>query len=144
MKIIFIGTCGVQHPLIAAHLYLKSLKTDDYRSLLGFADHALEESGRPLFIGIDAQGNHIYTLGVGPDLDMVKKSLEDLRLILGVASSDLRVVPIRIKAQLLLLFLHKLSADRLLSSLILPIIIAILRKQVPAIQEQLSAAFSMT
>lgn len=144
MHILFIGTNGVYHPLIAAHLHLQSLNTDDYRSLQCFADHELEKNGRPLFIGFDSENNRIYTLGVGPDVDMVKKSIEDLRLILGAAASDLRVVPIQIKAQLLLLLLHKLSADRFLRFLILPAIIFILRKQVPAIQEKLSAAFITT
>lgn len=142
MNIIFIGTCGVYHPLIAAHLHLHSLNTDDYRSLQCFADHDLEQSGRPLFIGVDPKDNYIYALGVGPDLEMVKKSIEDLRTILGASANDLQVVPIRIKAQLLLIILHKLSADRLLRFFMMPAMIALLRRQVPAIQEQLDAAFS--
>lgn len=140
MNILFIGTCGVYHPLIAAHLHLNTLNTEDYRKLKYFADQKIEASGKPLYLGTDYQANNVYTLGVGPDVDMVKKSLEDLRFILGASADELQIVPIVIKSQLLLLILHKISAVKMLEYLLLPCIAYLLEKQLPIIKQQLNLA----
>ncbi len=140
MNIIFIGTCGVYHPLIAANMHLNRLKTEDYRKLTFFANHEMEKSGKPLSLGTDSLENRIYTLGVGPDVDMVKKSIQDLRHILGASEDELQVIPIIIKPQLLLLILHKLSAPRLLRYFLLPWITYLIKKQLPAIKQQLNMA----
>ena len=141
MNIIFIGTCGVYHPLIAANIHLNGLNTEDYRKLTFFANHEREESGKPLLVGTDSLANNIYALGVGPDVDMVRKSIEDLRLILGASEDELQAIPIIIKSQLLLLILHKLSAIGLLRSLLLPWITLLIKKQLPVIKQQLNLAF---
>lgn len=140
MNIIFIGTCGVYHPLIAANMYLNGLNTEDYRKLTFFANYEREESGQPLLVGTDSLANNIYVLGVGPDVDMVRKSIEDLRFILGTSEADLQAIPIIVKSQLLLLILHKLSAIGLLRSLLLPWIIFLIKRQLPVIKQQLNLA----
>lgn len=139
MNILFIGTCGVYHPLIAGHMHLNKLSNDDYHNLQFFADHKNEASGQPLYLGTDLQDNKVYTLGVGPDVNMVKKSIEDLRLILGVSADELQIVPIIIKSQLLLLILHKISAVKPLKYLLLPWINFILVKQIAHIKKQLDS-----
>lgn len=137
MNILFIGTCGIYHPLIAANMHLNKLDTEDFRKLQFFADYKKEQSGIPLAIGTDSMSNQIYALGVGPDLEMVKKSIEDLRLILGASAQELRVVPVVIKEQLLVLILHKCSAFKPLRYVLLPWITHLIKKQLPAIQAQL-------
>lgn len=141
MNIIFIGTCGVYHPLIAANLYMNKLNSEDYRQLKYFAEHEIERIGKPLALGVDSLKNNVFVLGVGPDVNMVKKSIEDLRFILGSAEDELQVIPIIIKNQLLILLLHKISASRLLRYLLLPWITLLIKKQLPVIKQQLNLAF---
>lgn len=140
MNIIFIGTCGVYHPLIAANMHLNRRYTEDYRKHKFFANHKIEANGKPFYLGTDSQANNVYALGVGPDVYMVKKSIEDLRLILGASADDLQVIPIIIKSQLLLLILHKISSIKLLKYFLLPWINYLLRKQLPFIEQQLKHA----
>ncbi len=88
MKIIFLGHTSVHAALIAANIYLGKLSDDRLLMIEGLADISKDVS-QPLYIGTDIKGTEVYTLGGGKDLWMVKKSIEDLRDILGFMPDDL-------------------------------------------------------
>ena len=89
MKIIFLGHTSVHAALIAANIYLGQLQDDGLCMTEGLADVSYDLSGRPLYIGTDEAGTEVYTLGGGKDLWMVKRSINDLRDILGFKPEEL-------------------------------------------------------
>lgn len=107
MNIIFLSNTGTHHALIAANIFLGRLNKPDFRYVDGFCDTFQDQSGFPIYIGEDGDGNRVYTLGVGKDVLMGKKSLEDLRYLLGFTEKDLVVEPVFIKGQnIIMLFSH--------------------------------------
>ena len=62
MKIIFLGTTGVHHTLLAANLYLTDEICDPAR-MQDFADQRKDHDGKPIYVGRDEKGNEVYTLG---------------------------------------------------------------------------------
>jgi hypothetical protein len=135
MKIVFLGTTGVQHSLIAAHIYLGQLKEQDFRSLEYYCDLSQEPSGFPIFIGDDARGNSVYSLGVGKDLQMGQKTIENLLIILGFSSQDLALRPISIKAEVFLACLGKIPRYLGGTKITLFFSNIILRQELAAIKE---------
>ncbi|MDD2619248.1 MAG: DUF3189 family protein [Syntrophomonadaceae bacterium] len=109
MKIIFLGTTGVHHSLIAAYVYLQRLPDRDFKMIPGFSDIKKDDSGFPLFIDEDSLGNQVYTLGAGREVLMAQKTIGDLVNVLGFSNEDLVVKPVRIKGEQLLLMLEKIS-----------------------------------
>mgnify|MGYP003732792899 FL=1 len=109
MNILFLGTSGVHHALIAANIYLKK-PVADFNSISDFADLALESSGFPIYVGEDKQGNQVYSLGVG-DVEMAQKSIEDLRNVLGRSANDLVVKSVSIKGEKLMALLNHIPAS---------------------------------
>jgi hypothetical protein len=109
MNILFLGTSGVHHALIAANIYLEK-PVKDFNSIPNFANIALESSGFPIFVGEDNQGNQVYTLGAG-DVEMAKKSIEDLRNVFGRPANDLVVKPVSVKGEKLLTLLNHIPAS---------------------------------
>lgn len=109
MNILFLGTSGVHHALIAANIYLEK-PVKDFNSIPNFANIALESSGFPIFVGEDNQGNQVYSLGAG-DVEMAKKSIEDLRNVLGRPANDLVVKPVSVKGEKLLALLNHIPAS---------------------------------
>lgn len=134
MNILFLGTTGVHHTLVAAHEYLGTLQNNDCRSIQYFADNEREESGYPNFIGFDSIGNKVYTLGGGSDIPMVKKAIEQLVDILGYSEKELLVKPISINNDKLILVLHKLAQIPFLKSLSLYLINYLLQQEIPSIR----------
>lgn len=110
MTIIFLGTSGVHHALIAANIYLKKPVTD-FNSIPDFANVALESSGFPIYVGQDKEGNQVYSLGAGSDVEMAKKSIEDLRDVLGCSADDLAVKPVSVKGEKMLALLNLIPAS---------------------------------
>lgn len=110
MNILFLGTSGVHHALIAANIYLKKSVTD-FNSIPDFANVALESSGFPIYVGEDKQDNQVYSLGAGSDVDMAKKTIEDLRNVLGCSANDLVVKPVSVKGEKLLALLNHIPAS---------------------------------
>ena len=90
MKIIFLGQTSVHSALIAANIYLGRIQDNKLLMIEGLGDISKDVS-KPLYIGTDAVGTQVYTLGGGKDLWMVKKSIEDLRDILGFKPDDLLI-----------------------------------------------------
>lgn len=108
MNIIFLGTTGVHHSLVAANIYLERLHKEQYRDIPNFANLDLEFNGFPLYIGEDKMGNRIYSLGGGKDWRMAKKSIDDLTALLGYSHEDLTVRPVSIWGDRLLAVLCKI------------------------------------
>ena len=108
MKIIFLGTTGVHHSLIAAYIYLDELKQKEFAMVKDFSDGYKDTSGFPIFIDRDNHGNQVYSLGAGGNVQMVKKTIEDLVSVLGFNAGDLVVKPIRIKGENLLLWMGRI------------------------------------
>ncbi|MGR6836498.1 DUF3189 family protein [Syntrophomonas erecta] len=95
MKIIFIANTGVHHALVAAYIYMNRIDHQDrLNTIEGYGDMSLDASGFPIYIGTDDQGNQIYTLGVGKDVAMGQRTLEDLRALLGCSEEDLLIKPV--------------------------------------------------
>ncbi|HQA07715.1 MAG TPA: DUF3189 family protein [Syntrophomonadaceae bacterium] len=102
MNIMFISNTGTHHALIAANIFLGRLQKPDFRYTEGFCDSAHDKSGFPIYIGEDSKGRKVYTLGVGKDVFMAKKTLEDLRNILGFTEKELVIEPVSISGQSLI------------------------------------------
>ncbi|HWQ74342.1 MAG TPA: DUF3189 family protein [Syntrophomonas sp.] len=110
MNLIFLGSTGVHQALLAASMHLdpqlKQLRPD-CRDLPHFNDYWQEAGGRPLYVGTDQAGRRIHTLGVGPDVTMARKTIEHLRIILDTSAEELQLIPIVIRSQRLIDWLHK-------------------------------------
>jgi len=137
MDIVFLGTTGVHHTLIAANLYLNNIRDGKYFKVDHYADPEMEKKGLPIFIGADDQGNRIYSVGGGKDLIMAKKSIEDLIVLLGFSSRDLLVEPISIWGDKVLPILCSIPLalggrlwSRLVSAILLKSQLAIIRQKV--------------
>jgi len=108
MKIIFLGTSGVHHPLIAAHIFLGRLHKPDFRFVRGFCDTYHDESGYPIFIGQDQDGNQVYTLGMGPETEVGYRSIKNLAELVGYPEGELKLQTISIPGERLLYYAAKL------------------------------------
>ncbi|HOQ09879.1 MAG TPA: DUF3189 family protein [Syntrophomonadaceae bacterium] len=104
MNIMFISNTGVHHALIAANIFLGRLHNPNFRYIKGFCDVAHDKSGFPIYIGEDNQSRKVYTLGVGKDVLMAKKTLEDLRDILGFTERELVIEPVSVPGESLIKF----------------------------------------
>jgi hypothetical protein len=136
MNILFIGTTGIHHTLIAAHLYLGKPEPSHYKNIRFWGDRSREALGYPLLIDYDEQRNGIYSLGVGRDVLMVTKSIEQLVEIFNCTEGDLIVKPILIKRERILLFLHRIGRIKIVNYLLLPVIAYLLKKEFTAISQQ--------
>lgn len=105
MKVIFIGTTGVHHALVAANLLAGKGEWERYSALEGFDDCSLEKSGQPLLVHDDGKGNQIFALGVGKDLQLAHRAITQFIDLCGFKSSDLWIEPINIKGDKLFLWL---------------------------------------
>jgi hypothetical protein len=93
MNILFIGTTGIHHVLLAAHQYL-GIDGMDFSGFKYWGDHQREGSGRPLFLDRDNRGNKVFAVGVGPSIAMAEKSISQLLQILKVPEQEIIVKPI--------------------------------------------------
>lgn len=105
MKVIFIGTTGVHHALVAAHLLAGEMTGKRYSALKGFDDCRLEKNGQPLLVHDDGRGNQIFALGVGKDLQLAHRAITQFIDVCGFKSSDLWIEPVTIKGDKLFLWL---------------------------------------
>lgn len=108
MKILFIGTSGVHHPLIAANVFLGRLHKPDFRFVRGFCDTYHDESGYPIFIAQDQAGNEIYTLGVGPEVDIGCKSIEALAELVDYPDNQLSIKRVSMRGERLVYYAGKI------------------------------------
>jgi len=136
MNIIFLGTTGIHHTLIAAHLYLGKLEQESYTNLKFWDDRKREEIGYPIFIDYDKKRNKVYSLGGAWEILMTQKSIEQLVKIMDFSEQDLVVKPIFIKRERILLFLHKIGRFKIVNHLVLPVISYLIKKEFAAIKQQ--------
>lgn len=126
MKVLLIGNTGVHHVFFVAHMFLGTIDKEDIFNLSSFGDLSIDKTGYPIYIGVDDNGNEIYTLGVGNDKDLVKKSLDDLLEIFSLDKRELLVLPIPIKGEWFLKIAYIIPSSRslnLISNLIAKILI---------------------
>lgn len=109
-KIYFIGTSGVHHPLVAAYVYLNRIEFEDVRFLPKFCDGYYDQLRQPLLIARDKQGDEVYALGVGNDVEIGAKAIYNLISILGCKNNKIIVKPITVKGEKWFPFLNKLPA----------------------------------
>lgn len=127
MKIILTGTTAVHHPLVAANLYTGAIKQADLQYIDGYCDMYLDKSGYPIYVGDDQEGNQIYTLGLGRQMDVGWRSIHGFREVMGIPSQELQFVAVHIPGELAIWFAGKLAAlpvvgyslNRLLSDFII-------------------------
>lgn len=111
MKVLFIAPTAVHQALIAGNIFLDWLPDDNLSNIDNFGDMRADATGMPLFIGKDENDTEVYTLGVGSEIDMLKKTIEDLRYIMDYTEDDLVVYPIEIKGEPFLSLWAKLLAQ---------------------------------
>jgi len=127
----------VHHALVAANLYLGKLADRNLKMIKGFGDLKKDKSGFPIFIDEEENGDKIYILGVGKDVLMGKKSIEDLVQILGYSPRDLMVKPVCLKNDQIILFLSKipdLLGGKICNNYIIPYIV---EKELSSIQKEI-------
>ncbi len=100
MIILLVGTTGVHHTLVAAHLYLQNTSVKEFNQLDGYCDLSLDSSGFPINIGCDRYGNHVYTLGLGRLVSIGSRAINGFSQIMGIDSSQLLLKEIRIPGEL--------------------------------------------
>lgn len=134
MKVLFIGSTGIHHALMAAHIFLEKNADSHLVWPPHFADLQIEKKGHPLLVGTKNDGSQVYVLGVGREVKMAKKSLTDLRNIWGFNQSNLAIIPIRIKGEGLISLLAKLPNS--LSRVHKLVVKVIIKGQIGEIAEQ--------
>jgi hypothetical protein len=137
MNILFLGTTGVHHTLIAAYIYLGKTISAYHRDIKFWNDRSKEDEGYPIYIDQDEQHNLVFSLGAGKDVQMAAGSISELVGILNYTERDLVVKPIYIKNEKLLLFLYQISRFKLVSHLAEPVIEFLLNKEFAAINQQI-------
>lgn len=147
MKIIFLGTTAVHAALVAAYIYMEKLDKRDLNNINGVGDVYLEAKNKVLFIGTDQNGNDVYTFGAGRELLMVKKTIEDLRNLLGYKKDDLKVVIITTPGDRILAWLLKIplilggqNIARQLSVLVLSKYFDLLNNTIAQLKSSISAS----
>jgi hypothetical protein len=105
VKILFIGTTGVHHALVAANIFLGRLSQPDFSKIEGYADNYNDMSGYPILVNDDGKDNQVYTMGVGRELKVAHRAIGQFIELLGCSSKDLIVHPISVKGETLLLLL---------------------------------------
>lgn len=137
MNILFLGSTGVHQALLAACLHLDPRLDRDYKTLPYFNDYQLESGGHPLYIGSDQRNRRVHCLGVGSDVQMVNKTLRQLRIILDSSPEEMEIIPIVIKSQRLIAWLHQLAQIGWLKPLSSNLIACILQLEYENIRQQI-------
>lgn len=138
MKIMFIGTTGVHHALIAANIFLNRINEPRFKLVRGYADNQLDLDGHPILVDDDGQGNQIYTLGVGKNLDVGKKVFEHFVQLLGESQESLTIKPVPIKGEKIFLLLQKIP-EALGGKIINPFVSnIIIKRQFPQLVEDVN------
>lgn len=136
MNIVFVGTTGIHHVLLATHYYLYNRLPENWEDIKYFGNVKVEQEGLPIYIDNDNKQNRIFALGVGADLAMAKKSIDQLVLILGKSQKDLLVRPIRIKGEKLILWLNRWITKKKPVKLNNQMIKMFISPQIPIIKKQ--------
>ena len=136
MNIIFLGSTGVHQSLLAASVYIDPQSNRSCQTLPYFNDFQQDAGGHPIYIGRDHKGRRIHSLGVGSDVKMVGKTIDQLRIILDSSAEELQLVPIMIRSQRLISWLHQLARMSWLKPLSSYLIAGILNREYDNIRRQ--------
>ncbi|MEQ8201545.1 MAG: DUF3189 family protein [Syntrophomonadaceae bacterium] len=136
MNIIFLGTIGIYHPVLAAHLYLGGQWADDHSRLAGWGDFSLEARGVPILVGRDSFGNQVYALGAGVEVAMTRKTIEQLIEVLGHSPDEVLIHTISVGPEKVLLFLYRAGSVRMLQNPINTVVSRLLRHEYPWLRKQ--------
>lgn len=98
MNILILGTTGVHHPLIAANMLINKFE-HGLGSLERYCDMELDRSGFPIYVGSDVEGNRVYTLGVGKELETAKKALTCLLQLFGRSHDQVLITEVRVRGE---------------------------------------------
>lgn len=136
MNIIFLGTTGIYHTLIAAQLFLNQEQANDLEKISYHDLYLRELSGFPIYVGSTEEGQRVYTLGGGREVILLKKSIEDLRELSGFTQQDLIIKPLLIKSDKVIFFLYKIAAFPLLRGASKTLINFLLQREKTVIQQK--------
>ncbi len=136
MNVIFLGTIGIYHPTVAAHLYLGRHINNDFSPLCYWGDFDAESNGEPMLIGLDSAGNRIYSLGAGIEVGMTRKSIEQLAAILGHSEKELVIQPISVKAEMTIIRLYRAARLKILQRTVNHVVSYLLTREVDTINLQ--------
>jgi hypothetical protein len=136
MNILFIGTTGIHHVLLAAHQYLE-INESDLRRLKHWGDRAGEASGQPLYVDRDREGNRVFTVGVGRNIAMAEKSISQLLQMLMVTDQEMLVRPIYSRYDRLWLWLNRLDGWSLTRAMVGKLIVALLHRESSQLKRQI-------
>jgi len=136
MKIVFLGTIGIYHPILAAHLYLGRELNDDNSHLSGWGDFSQEDSGYPILVGQDSLGNQVYALGAGIEVTMTRETIKQLVEILGHSPDELLIKTISVQTEIALIYLYRMAALRILQKPINAVVARLLRPEYASLQRQ--------
>lgn len=137
MNVIFLGSTGVHQTLLAAGAYIDPEFNSSYHNLPHFNDYCKEAGGHPIYVGRDCAGRRVHCLGVGKDVKMVNKTINQLRIILDSSAEELQIIPIIIKTQRQILWLHKLARLNWLKPLSSYLIALLLKWEYENIRQQI-------
>jgi hypothetical protein len=110
LYVIFVGLTGVHHALIAAHVFIDDLHSNNFRLIQHFGDRDLEKKGDLFCVGQDDHGALIYTFGAGHDQELAAGVIEELRNILGFDEKDLAVRAVSIPGDAIIAALGRIPA----------------------------------
>lgn len=136
MNVIFLGTTGIYHPTVAAHMYLSRERITNFSQLYYWGDFQAESLGDPMLIGYDTCDNRVYSLGAGIDVEMTRKSIEQLTKILGHGDNELIIQSIFIRADKMILNLYRLAKLKILQKPVNRLVGYILIREVDSIRQQ--------
>ncbi len=139
MKIVFLGTIGIYHPVLAAHLYLNGDWGQDIANLKGWGDFRQEASGDPILVGCDQDGNQVYGLGAGIEVEMTRRTIEQLTGILGHDQEELVIQTISVGAERVLIYLYRMGQLQVLQNPINTIAKRLLQNERDIIGQQVNA-----
>jgi hypothetical protein len=89
LHVIFVGPTGVHHALIAAHIFMGNLHSNDYRFIEHYGDIRLDSKGELLYVGQTAEGVKVYTFGAGPNHELAPAIIAGFRDLFGFGERDL-------------------------------------------------------
>ncbi|HCF50126.1 MAG TPA: hypothetical protein DER60_07585 [Syntrophomonas sp.] len=101
LNVIFVGPTGVHHALIAAHIFMGDLHSNDYRFVEHYDDKEADLKGDLLYVGEDANGVKVYAFGAGANYELAPAIIADLRDLFGFSEEELVARAVSIPGNLL-------------------------------------------
>lgn len=139
MNIVFLGTIGIYHPVLAAHLYLNGDWDQEFANLKGWGDFLQEASGDPIPVGCDQAGNQVFGLGAGIEVEMTRRTIQQLTEILGHDQEELVIQTISVGAEKALIYLYRMGQLQVLQNPINMIAKHLLQNERDMIRQQVDA-----